>query len=36
MPRTAADRTCISIYEAAKLDLARCRCLPTAVIGRLS
>ena len=33
MPRTVADRIGISIYESAKLNLARCRCLAGIVAG---
>ena len=33
MPRTVVDRICISIYESAKLNLARCRCLASIIVG---
>jgi hypothetical protein len=33
MPRTVADRICIRIHEAAKFNLARCRCLAGIVTG---
>ena len=33
MPRTVIDRICISIYEAAKLNLARCRCLANIIVA---
>ena len=33
VPRTVVDRICISIYESAKLNLARCRCLASIIVG---
>ena len=33
MPRTIADRICIRIHEAAKFNLARCRCLAGIITG---
>ena len=33
MPRTVVDRICISIYKAAKLNHARCRCLANIIVA---
>ena len=33
MPRTTADRICAGIYEAARLNLARCRRLAGITVG---
>ena len=36
MPRTVVDRICISIYESAKLNLARCRSLASIIVGGIA
>ena len=36
MSRTVVDLICISIYEVAKLNLARCRCLASIIVGGIA